>query len=191
MKDFQTSDWILTGILISILFLVFTEVVYSIRRDHVREHLDHEILDYLKQIKRILGQVLRAVIPIPSAFEIIQIGEDGMPTNLSIAAGASGTFQAVPQPAGSVIPAGATAPQWVASDPSVTITSGTGGTPDPTGLTVTVAVAATDTAASFTLGISGPDGASGATISGSVTVTIVPSTTGGNAPTSFAINQLS
>jgi hypothetical protein len=122
-------------------------------------------------------------------FEIVQLGEYSMPTNNSIVAGTTGVFVAVPEPAGTAIPAGAPAPTWSASDPSVVITNNSS---DPSGLTVDVAVPAGDTETVFTLSVSGPDGASGAIISGSVSVTITqPVPPPAPAPTSFAVTQLS
>ena len=108
-----------------------------------------------------------------------------MPTNNSLVPGVPGVFVATPTPPGSVIPAGAAPPTWVADDPAVVIST------DPTGLIATVTFPATgDPATNFNLGLSGPDGANGATINGGpVNIAIVPPAA--NAPTGFSIAQQS
>lgn len=108
-----------------------------------------------------------------------------MSTNNSIVAGTSGVFQMFLEPAGSVSP-NPGAPTWSADDPAVVITPDPS---DPTGETVDVAVPLTDTGTSFTLSVTAPDGAAGAAISGSATITIVQPPP--PAPTSLGIKQLS
>lgn len=114
-----------------------------------------------------------------------------MPTDNSIVAGTTGRFQTSYVPAGAVPPAGAPNPTWAASDPAVALTPVS---TDPAGLTVDAAVPAaglTGGATTFQLGISGPDGAGGAIISGGpITVTVTPAVA--PAPTGFGpITQLS
>jgi hypothetical protein len=104
-----------------------------------------------------------------------------MPTNLSIVLGTVGTFTAVTTPAGGALQAGSI-PVWTSSDSLTTLTA------DPTGLNVAVATSATDTASSFSLTITGVNSA-GATITSSVTVSLLPAAA--VPATGFAISQLS
>jgi len=105
-----------------------------------------------------------------------------MPTNNSIVAGQVGTFSAVTVRAGGLLAPGAI-PVWTASDPLVTLTA------DATGLNVAVGTSATDTAANFTLTITGIN-SNGVKISQDTTVTLAQGATGTPA-TGFAVTQIS
>jgi hypothetical protein len=103
----------------------------------------------------------------------IQIGEN-MATNFSVqAGGAPAVVQFIPLPSGSVF---ATPASFVptADDPAITFAPNPG---DTTGTEFTVTAPASDTNTSFNLAVSGPNGASGATISGTQLWTIIPSVT--------------
>jgi hypothetical protein len=129
-------------------------------------HLLRQILHKLEEIAQLLTHQGKAA----TSVRIIQIG-GSMPTNLSIAPGSTGTFLGVPNGA---VQAGSL-PVWTTNDPNAVPTPNL--TADPTGNTVGVAVAATDTLASFVLTYTGVNSATPpATFSGSVTVTITPAT---------------
>jgi hypothetical protein len=99
--------------------------------------------------------------------------------SIPITIGETGTFQATPQPPGSVVPAGVV-PQWTSSD--VTVATVANPNPDTTGLTTVVTGVAGGT---FTLTVSAtlPDGT---VAQGSLSVTIEPGQV-----KSFSITQIS
>jgi hypothetical protein len=183
MSNFDQADWILLAIWLGVLACVILIAIMSIWRHIMSHHLDERILATLDRIERILGKVYRAVQPHePTSFDISQIGENGMPTNLSIVAGTSGDFVATPVPAGSAPLSTQPVPQWVASDSAVVLT------PTTNGLGVNAAVPATDTNTTFTLAISYTR-SDGTTATGSATITITPAAPPTNEPTSFTITQ--
>lgn len=100
----------------------------------------------------------------------VQIGGN-MATNFSVQAGGPpAVVQFIPTPAGSVFftPTSFTP---TADDPLVQLVPNPG---DTTGTEWQITVPPTDTATSFNLAVSGPDGAAGATISGTQAWTIIP-----------------
>ena len=93
-----------------------------------------------------------------------------MPTDFSIVAGTSGSFNAVLTPTNGAQAVG-TVPQWSASDSSVILT------PSPDGLTCEVAVPVSATAASFDLQITAVSAdANVGTVKAAHTITIVQPT---------------
>ena|ERR1700729_2978022 len=125
----------------------------------IREYT-HEILELLrgKKFATSIGQ--------------LQIPGENMATNFSVqAGGVPSVVQFIPQPSGSVFFT-PTSFVPVADDPAVTFAPNPG---DTTGTEFTVTVPASDTNTSFNLGVSGPDGAAGASISGTQLWTIIPS----------------
>jgi hypothetical protein len=90
-----------------------------------------------------------------------------MPTDFSIVAGTTGTFNSVLTPPNGAQAVG-TVPQWTSNDASVTLT------PSTDGLSCVAAVPVTDTAASFDLEITAVSAdASVGTVKAAHTITIV------------------
>ena len=111
-----------------------------------------------------------------------------MATNFSVqAGGAPAVVQFIPLPAGSVF-FSPTSFTPTADDPNVVIVPNPG---DTTGTEFQITVPATDTATGFNLAVSGPDGAAGATISGTQAWTITPAVTPPTLATSIGQQQLS
>jgi hypothetical protein len=138
---------------------------------------NQEVFNNALYLEAILG-ILRGTSPATSG-AIRQLG-GSMPTNLSIVAGTTGTFQVTWNGA-----MGTTPPVWSSSDPNVTLATVSS---DATGNTETAAVATTDTASTFVLTANGTNSV-GASVVATATITITPATP---APaTSGVINQLS
>jgi hypothetical protein len=111
-----------------------------------------------------------------------------MATNFSVqAGGAPAVVQFIPLPSGSVFNSPASFLP-TADDPNVVFAPNPG---DTTGTEFTITVPATDTATSFNLGVSGPDGAAGAVISGTQLWMIIPAVVIPPAATSIGQQQLS
>lgn len=111
-----------------------------------------------------------------------------MPTNFSVQAGGPpAVVQFIPLPSGSVFASPLSfAP--TADDPSVVLAANPG---DTTGTEWQITVPASDTNTSFNLAVTGPVGASGATISGTQAWTIIPAVVVPPAATSIGQQQLS
>ena len=140
-----------------------------------------EILENTREILRILREKKFA-----TSIGQIQIG-DTMATNFSVQAGGPPAIvQFIPLPSGSVFFSPASFVP-VADDPNVVFAPNPG---DTTGTEFTVTVPASDTAVSFNLGVSGPDGAAGASISGTQLWTIIPAVVPPNFATSIGQQQL-
>lgn len=154
----------------------------------------------LEQIAGILREILSR-LPVPTSLKILRLGENTVPTDFSIAPGSTAVLQILPLPAGtSLLPAPNLS--LVADDPQAVIVphvAGVGGIPaDSTGTVFDVSIPVGDTQGSspagsppgFNLGASGPDGAGGATITGSQFMSIVGVTPPPPSPTSLGFAQL-
>src|SRR5271154_3770250 len=134
--------------------------------------------------RRLLERLVKAIEFLETPATEAAVTQRGtMPTDNTIQAGASGVFQAVPNGALSAT----VSPVWSASDPAVVITQDPS---DASGLTVDVAVPATDTNTSFVLAVELTP-SSGPAFPTSITVTIAPVTPPPAPATSAVINQLS
>ena len=145
--------------------------------DHDEIRLLKELLEEFRELK----YYLRERFGFPArGFKIYQLGAYKM----QVQAGQTGVFQATVVPTGGALQAGAI-PAWSVDDTNVTLT------PSTDGFTVSAAVAASDTAASFNLTITGIS-SDGSTISDTVNVTITPVAPPPPTPaTGFVITQLS
>jgi hypothetical protein len=144
----------------------------------------HTQTTWLKRISETLDEILgllRHRLPFPArGFQIFQLECDEMAIT-GVQVGGVGNFTAVTDPAGSALQAG-NVPSWSADDSNVTITAAADG------LSAQVAVAASDTATSFNLTVSGVNSA-GAAISTTVSVPVLPAA---QVPaTGFVIDQVS
>lgn len=111
-----------------------------------------------------------------------------MATNFSVQAGGPpAVVQFIPLPSGSVFFT-PTSFVPVADDPAVVIAPNPG---DTTGTEFSLTVPASDTKTSFNLAVTGPDGAAGATISGTQAWTILPAVVPPVLATSIGQQQLS
>jgi hypothetical protein len=198
-----TAIVILFAVAVVLLVLILLEAKRMSHESHEHHHRDCgcNICRELSQIKhevRLNHAILKRIeaelgaSALPTDMTISQIGDSPMAaklTNNSIVAGTSGTFQETNIPAGSVYPAG-TVIAWAASDPLVTFSPSPDGDPTKT----LVNVPATDTAASFQLGVqaTGTNNGTPFTVTGStpITVTITPATPPSNLPTDMSIAQL-
>src|SRR5271170_7626116 len=160
--------------------------------DNTFEHLLAEILKRghtREEVCRILRALLKRFGCVEHATSIGQVQKgERMPTNFSVQAGGPpAVVQFIPLPSGSVFFA-PTSFTPTSDDPNVVIVANPG---DTTGTEFQITVPASDTATSFNLGVSGPDGASGATISGTQLWTIIPAVVVPPAATSIGQQQLS
>jgi hypothetical protein len=120
----------------------------------------------------------------PRFISIIQVHRRGHMAVTGVQAGSTGTFQELPQPAGTQFPAGTTFVWSVDDTANVTLS------PSSDGTTVVAAVSATDTNASFNLTVTSsftPPGGStplAATVNVPVLAAPVPT------PTGMEINQI-
>ena len=198
------------GAALAILFVVAIVVLILILREayHMSEHHEEcgcnlcrklsEIKHDVRKNHAILVRIEHILegLALPTDMSITQIGDSPMAaklTNNSIVAGTSGTFQETNIPAGSVYPSGTTI-SWAASDPLVTFAPSPDGDPSK----IVANVPASDTAASFQLGVqaTGTDSNGNPfTVTGStpIIVTITPAVTPPpptNLPTDMSIAQL-
>lgn len=160
--------------------------------DKSTEHMLAELLERSharEEICRILQWLLNYFGCVKYATSIGQVRKgDKMPTNFSVqAGGAPAVVQFIPLPSGSVFVASPTFTP-VPDDPAVQISANPG---DTTGTEFQILVPASDTNTSFNLAVSGPDGAGGATISGTQPWTIIPAVVVPPAATSIGQQQLS
>jgi hypothetical protein len=156
----------------------------KITGDDPREwHLWNRIANDFHELVREANKFFKTFGREPAyGFSIYGTG-DSMPTNNTITAGQTGTFTAVTVPSGGLLAPGAI-PVWSSSDPLTSLT------PDSTGLNVAVATSASDTAANFTLTLTGIN-SNGVSITGTLLVTLAQGVATGTPAASFAISQVS
>ena len=142
----------------------------------------------IELLKRILGvlerieKTLETDEPEPAeGFSFTNSGDNAMPTNFTVVPGQPFQITASTVPVGGALQAGSV-PVWTCDDPLVSFT------PDPTGLILAGATAATDTAASFNLTLTGVNSA-GATISSVQNMVFTPSTPPPTPATGFSFVQ--
>lgn len=153
--------------------------------NHEENRRLYHIEELLEDIRHLLRQLLR--FKFATQIGQIQIGGN-MATNFSVQAGGPpAVVQFIPLPSGSVFFT-PTSFAPTADDPAVVIVPNPG---DTTGTEFQITVPASDTNTSFNLAVSGPDGAAGATISGTQPWAILPAVTPPVLATSIGQQQLS
>jgi len=144
---------------------------------HELKSIAHSLKEIAHTQKRIAFCLCKLVPSPATGFEITQTG-DTMPIT-GVPAGGQGSFMAVTDPPGSSLQAG-NIPVWSVDDSLVSIT------PSTDGFSVSAAVAASDTAASFNLTIAGIS-SNGSNIQTVTNVPILPAVT--VPATGFVVNQ--
>jgi hypothetical protein len=149
--------------------------------------LDEEILHLEKQNRDKMDRILALLTHLPTGGTISILGDEKVPTNLSVVPGVASIFQFNPSPSGSSVPA-ADACTFAADDSAVVIAQVPG---QPLQASVTFP-ATGDAATSFNLAaqLTGPDFPTPVNAT-PVNVTVVGSAPPPNLPTGGTITQLS
>jgi len=157
---------------------------------HEERHIKH-LLEELIRIDTENGVKLDAILArltlLPTGGTIQKIGEDGMPTNLSVVPGVESIFQFNPTPSGTSVPAADVC--TFAADDSAVVIRPIPGQPLQAGVTFP---ATGDSAASFNLAaqLTGPDFANPVNAT-PVSVTVVGAAPPPSLPTGGTITQIS
>jgi hypothetical protein len=138
------------------------EQIMGTRREERKiEGEEKEILEVCKKILaevRAIRRILDSISGLAVGGTIIQIGEDGMPTNLSLAPGVPGVFQANPVDVNGnpVIVAAPDVITFASNDPAVTVTNNFNGNLAQAQVTFP-ATGDTNTSIQLAAQITGPD----------------------------------